>query len=105
MDFEYIFGSEWINAGNGVSRRSPMQFRIFWSDTEQHERFTNQIVEEIRVFANNEGLADDGVSCDCRDDSAHIVMTNDLYCRVLPQLQGIIMRCVRDFGNAEKGLD
>lgn len=104
MDFEYLFGSEWSNAGNGVSRRTCQEFRTFWSDTSQHERFTNLVVEEIRVFAGK-NRGEDIVSCDRRDDSVHVVMTNDLYHRVLPELQGIIMRCIRDFCDAEHELD
>lgn len=102
MDFEYMFGSEWHNAGNGVSKRTCREFRIFWSDTSQHERFTNLVVEEIRFFGEKNGV-EVSVSCDCCEESAHIVMTNELYCRVLPQLQGIIMRCVREFKDTELG--
>ena len=103
MEFEYHFEPEWINVGNEVSGRTCKVFRICWSDTSLHERFVNLVMDQIRVFAGT-CWSEDILSCDCRDDSAHVFMTNDLYCRVLSQLQGFIMRSVRDLHDLEEGL-
>lgn len=98
MDFKYVFGAEWFDVfvdDAKMSRCTCEMFRTFWSEISQHERFSSLLLEAFKGFAREEG-DDDDVSSDCREDSTYFVMKNSLYCRVLPQLQGIIMRCVKE---------
>ena len=105
MKFEYLFASELFNVGNNVFKCSCQKFQIFWPDTDQHELFFNLLIEELRTFVKKEGTEGDDFWIDAYEDDSSIVLTNDLYCRIIPQLQGIVMRCVRELQCADLGLE